>query len=372
MTEKSLYLKEPYFTAAYNHDPACLDEYKKTGIKEIWAGVYIPEKSVFGSGRFQRASTDKIVDYEDLGKDFEKAKKLGLNTSFLLNPACSGNVEFTKKGMKEIKEIARFLKDYKVDYITLSQPFLSKAFKKLAPLTKIKLSSHYNTNSYGKFKFLFDDLDIDIVIISQFANKNFRLLKKITSVWDPERFEIMCTVPCIAGCPMRNWHAQFYGHSVSVEESDHLPVTVPCLAESHHNKNIAVSAMFVRREDIKYYQKIGINKFKIGERRDPTENNINCAGYYMNKIDDYVPFFRKSKLLNNMNLKAMDGFYEVFFNEKCSGTEYNCHECGICEDYGEKVFSYTKDDLLKLGIPETKKYFNDILFKKWLDKFDEL
>jgi collagenase-like PrtC family protease len=367
-----IYLKTPYFAMAYNHDPSCMETYAKLGISEIWAGVYMPGKSNFGSGRFQKTSFDKIIDYDNLGKDFEKAKSLGLNLSFLLNPACSGNVEFTKQGMKEIKLIASFLKDYKVDYITLGQPFLAKAFKKLSPDTKIKLSSHYNCNSIGKFKFLLDDLDIDIVIVSQFANKNFRLLKKITQTWNPERFEIMCTVPCIMGCPIRNWHAQFYGHSTLLEDEDYIPPYVPCLSETHHNKNIAVSAMFVRREDIKYYQRIGINKFKIGERRDPTESNIKCAEYYTNEISDYIPFFRKSKVLNKINLKAMDGFYDYFFDEKCDGTKYNCHDCNHCDEYAEKVFTHTKKDIEELGIPETKEYFNNILLKKWLDKFDEI
>lgn len=369
---KDIYLKKPYFTIAYNHDSSCLEEYSKIGVDEIWAGVYLPDSSMFGSGRFQRTSMDKSFGYDELGKDFEKAKKLGLKTSFLLNPACSGNVEFSKEGMKEIKMIAGFLKDFKVDYITLSQPFLSKAFKKLAPNTKIKMSSHYNTNSYGKFKFLLDDLDIDIVVISQFANKNFKLLRKVTSNWGPERLEIMCTVPCVMGCPMRNWHSQFYGHSTSLEDADYLPTIPPCLAESHHNKNVAVSAMFVRREDIRYYQELGINKFKIGERRDPSENNINCAKYFTNTLHDYVPFFTKSKILNKMNLAALDGYYDVFFNEKCSGTEYNCKECNICGEYAEKVFTHSKDDIEKLKLPESKDFFNDILFKNWLEKFDDI
>ena len=229
----------------------------------------------------------------------------------------------------------------------------------MAPGVRIKLSSHYNCNSLGKFKFILDDLDIDVLIISQFANKNFWLLKKAVNLWNPERFEVMCTVPCIMGCPMRNWHAQFYGHSVSLEDADYIPTFVPCLAEYHHNKNIAVSAMFIRREDVDYYKRLGINKFKIGERRDPTENNIKCAQYYLGLIDDYIPFFRKSKVLNKINLKALDGFYEPFFDEKCDGTEYNCKECSHCDDYGQKVFTHSDKDVEALRIPDTKEYFED-------------
>jgi|GEM_PF-5394521 len=367
--DKSIYLNTPYFTVAYNHDAKALEEYAKLGASEIWAGVYLPGESLFGSGRFQSSGIDKKVTYEDLGKDFLKAKALGMNTTFLLNPGCSGNVEFSEKGIDELKKIAEFLEKYKVDYITLAQPFLTKVFKKISPQVKIKISSHYNVNSMGKFKLLLDDLDADIVVVSQFANKNFRLLKKITKRWDPSRFEVMCTVPCIMGCPIRNWHAQFYGHSTNTPNEEYIPPYVPCLAESHHSKNIALTAMFVRREDINYYQRLGINTFKIGERRDPTENNINCVKYYTCNIDDYNPFFKKSKILNKMNLKAMDGFYDKFFNEECDGTEYDCHDCNYCDEYAEKVFSHNENDVKELGIPPTKEYFDKIFLKKWLDKF---
>lgn len=367
--DKNIFLEKPYFTAAYNHDPACLEEYAKAGISEIWAGIYMPEKSLFGSGRFQKTSIDKEINLDDLGNDFLKANELGLKTTFLLNPACSGNAEFTEEGIAELKKVAAFINKYKVDYITLGQPFIVKVFKKLCPEVKIKFSSHYNANSLGKFKFLLDDLDVDVAVVSQFANKNFKLLKEITKRWDPSRFEIMCTVPCIMGCPMRNWHAQFYAHSVKTPDKDFIPPYIPCLAEPHHNKNIAVSASFVRRDDIKYYQKLGINIFKIGERRDLSENNINCAKYFTCNLEDYNPFFRKSKALSKMNLKALDGFYEKFFNEECDGTKYNCQDCEVCEEYGKKVFSYTEEDVKKLGIPPTKQYFDDILLKKWLEQF---
>lgn len=364
-----IYLKKPYFTAAYNHDSKCLEEYAALGVSEIWAGIYMPDDSHFGSGRFQNSDVDRLVTYEDLGRDFLKAKELGMNTTFLLNPGCSGNVEFTEGGIDEIKKIGEFLKKFKVDYITLAQPYLTKVFKKIAPEVKIKISSHYNVNSMGKFKFLFDDLESDIVIVSQFANKNFKLLKKVVKRWNPERLEIMCTVPCIMGCPMRNWHAQYYGHSTKIPSRDYLPPYVPCLAESHYNKNIAVSAMFVRREDIKYYQKIGINVFKIGERRDHSEDNINCVKYYTNNTDNYIPFFKKSTMLNKMDLSKMDGFYEKFFNEECDGTEYNCNDCDYCNEYADKVFPDWDKDIKELPFLPDKEYIDKVFLKKWLEKF---
>lgn len=366
------YLMKPYFALAYNHDQSSLEEIAKVGVSEIWAGVYMPGQSNFGSGRFQRTSVDKVVNYDDLGKDFLIAKNLGIKTSFLLNPACTGNKEFTLAGMKEIKEIARFLNRYQVDYITIAEPFLSMPFKKLAPNTRIKLSSHYNVNNLGKMKFLFDDLNIDLIIVSQFANKNFRLLKKAVKQWSPEKFEVMCTVACIAGCPMRTWHGPFAGHSVDVSDQDFLPLNMPCLAETHNSKTKALTSMFVRREDVQYYQQIGINKFKIGERRDNKEENLKTARYYLQHDDQCNPFFKKSKVLNKMNLKAMDGFYDKFFNEECDCTEYDCHACSHCDDYAEKVFTHSESDIQELKIPESKEYFQTILFKKWMDRFDSI
>lgn len=372
ITSAPYYREQPYIAAAYNHDRSCLEQYAALGIDEIWAGVYMPGKCLFGTGRLQRENTDRTVTYEELGEDFAEAKRLGIRTTFLLNPACTGNVEFTNEGMSELAHIIAFLRKYRVDHITISQPFLTRVFKRICPEVAVKISSHYNVDSIGKFRFMFDQLGADLVIVSQFANKNFRLLRQAVKRWDPSRFEIMGTVPCMAGCPYRSWHAQFYGHSNALPAGDHVPVPVPCLAMNHHNPSVAISAMFVRREDLHYYQQLGINKFKVGERRDPTQNNLACLRYYAGEQTDYVPFFRRSPALNKMNLAALDGFYDKFFNEECDCMQFDCRDCDHCSSYARKVFTFTDDDIAKTRIPDVPEYFDTVLTGKWVQQIEKL
>lgn len=369
---------KPYFTAAYNGDSSCLEEYKKCGVEEIWTSVNLPQ-CVFGSGRLKYSFEEKI-GYDQLGKDFRQAKQLGLKTSFLFNPACTGNKEFTPEGMNEIMDIAEFVNTYEVDYIVLGQPFLINAFRRLCPDVRYKISSHYNCNNIGKFELLLEYLNYDVVTVSQFANKNFRLLREVVGKWDPDRLEIMCTVPCIMGCPYRTWHSTFTAHGNELPNEYYLPIPDhPCSYDTYTHKNIAVSAMFVRNKDISYYQKLGINKFKIGERQYMSEKNIECVRYYTGNTDNgFLPMiFTSNKylsllsLLKRVNLEAMDGFYDKFFNEECDGTKYNCNDCDHCMTYADKVFEYHEDIVKSREITEPKEFFSRWYFRKYFNYLEK-
>ena len=366
---------KPYIAAAYNMDIECLEKYREYGVAEIWASVNFPS-SLFGSGKIFFKEYNEMA-YEELGQHFTRARELGMKTSFLFNPPCTGNKEFEKEGMREVIKIAKFLNRYEVDFITLCQPFLITAFRKLCPGTKIKLSSHYNCNNIGKFEFLLNTLDFDIVIVSQFANKNFNLLREVTRRWDPDRLEVMCTFPCIANCPYRLWHSQFVAHGNVLPDEEYVPKEIyPCTFDIIHDAGIAISSMFIRKEDMKFYRELGINRFKVGERKDSTENNINTVKYFTGRMDpDFVPpsLFRRflGSIYEEIDLRAMDGFYEKFVSGECDGMKFNCRDCDHCLKYARKVFKYKKGINLKT-IPHNKEFFTQLFLKKYVGKLEEM
>lgn len=362
---------KPYLAAAYNMDLRCLHEYKNCGIDEIFAGASFPTN--FGSGRLIHLY--EPILYDKLGEHFQEAKRLGIKTTFLFNPACSGGKEWKPEGMHEIINVARFLNAFTVDYLVLSHPFLVNVFRRLCPDLKIKISSHYNVDNISKFKLFLECLDVDVVTVSQFANKNFTLLRTVVEAYGPHRLEILCSVPCIAGCPFRAWHAMSFAHANEAdivfrrqdsELKEHFP---PCLFEMALHPNVLMSSMFVRREDLKYYQDLGINRFKIGERMYPTAHNIACARYYSHKMrkpsKQFIDFLFRSRVAE-ADLMAMDGFYEPFFNGDCDGTKYNCDDCGHCSDYSTKVFEIKKELLQLSNENYQKDYFGK--YARYLEK----
>ena len=160
--------------------------------------------------------------------------------------------------------------------------------------------------------------------------------------------EILCCVPCITGCPFRDWHAMFSAHTNEMdlaflrEDCELVERFPPCVFEMALHPQVLMASMFVRREDLAYYQQLGINRFKIGERMFRTPHNVACARYYTKRMK--VPSKRLISFLfrdrvEKADLRAMDGFYEPFFNGQCDGTRYNCDDCGHCADYVGKVFT---------------------------------
>lgn len=365
-------IKNIYFSGAYNYEPICLKAYHDLGVDEI--RLAISKNSVFGTGQDMATLALDRVGYDEIGSHFEQARRAGLKINFLFQPVCTGNQEFTGKGIREIVQIARLINRFKVDYITLSQPFLTNTFRRLCPDAGIKISSLFDCDNMGKFELLLEYLNVDIVVVSPFANKNFRLLRQAVKRWGAHRLEIVCSDVCIMGCPYRTWHSRFLAHDNILSNEDYLPRVSPCAADILHRKHVAMSAMFIRNRDLEYYQKIGINRFHIGKPYHASEDNINCAKYYGGQMEpEFVPlsFFREFPLFSRIDLSAMDGYYDKFFNEQCDGTFYNCCACDHCRNYADKVFEYNPM-AAQTGVPEPKKFFRSLFFSRYINQVEKL
>lgn len=358
----------PLYSVAYNPaDSLAVDQYREAGADEIFAAA---TGGVFGSGRPKGAD----ITLDLLGEHFDRAREVGLKTTLLLNPACTGNLEFTGEGKREILDTARFLNDHRVNFVTVSNPWMINTFRELCPDVGIKISSHYNCDDWGKFQLMLEHLKVDVVIVSQFANKNFRLLRRVIREYGADRLEIMCTVPCMGGCPYRTWHSCAFAHA------DEAPLPpegrrFPCVNDIITHPNIAMASQFVRREDVSYYLRLGIDKFKIGERFAPNFLNVNCIRYYhggpRTGLWDIIGREFGGAALAKVRFDLMDGFYEPFFNEECDGTAYNCTDCSHCDEYAEKCLEF-KADYVPPQEGYHRKYFDNYVaeLKKRLETGD--
>lgn len=320
----------PFFAVAGNiNDQERLEELARYGANEVFVGF---DSENYGNGRGLRHTHD----LKNLRAYIKRAKSVGIRTSILLNSGSTDNLEFTKEGAKELLRIISFINHEDVDNVVLGNPFLTPLFKSQCPNVKVKISSHYNCDSLAKFDFLLGNIRADMVIVSQFANKNFGLLRKVVEKYNPSRLEIMCTVPCISGCPYRTWH------SISISHNSLTPVPrkcdFPCHIDISTRPSSALMTTFVRREDLVYYQKLGINTFKIGERPADFTKNLDCLRYFRGELgqEGLIGLFStwmRNVGIKNINLEKLDGFYSKFTSEKCDGTKYNCSDCDHCMNY---------------------------------------
>jgi collagenase-like PrtC family protease len=242
---------------------------------------------------------------------------------------------------------------------------LANAFRRLCPSVKIKLSGHYNIDDIGKLDFALRKIGVDVVVISQFANKNFRFLRQAVEKYGPDRLEILCSVTCIAGCPYRQWHLQAMAHVGDMDinlRTAAIGAILPCCADKLKKPHMLMSSMFIRREDILYYRKLGISRFKIGERMAGTACNNAFAKYYTGKVRKpprqmIEIMFRGC--VDEANLEAMDGYYEKFFQEECEGTRYDCTECDHCSKYARSVFRINSKLRRKIPADHHKGYYTN-------------
>lgn len=354
-----------YFSAICHPEPAYTEACLKHDIREIRCGL--PGTSIFQTKARTDLSDDTDLCMDMLERQFAFAEKAGLKTNFMMHDACTGNQEFTSRGLSEIALLIDFFKRYRVDFVTISQPFLTNVIRNACPDIRIKISSGYDCADMGKFEFLLENLSVDAVVVSPMANKNFRLLKQVCDRWGSDRVEIECCEPCIMGCPYRCWHCQYLSHSKIVDSVDFAPQVDPCAADILHHRHVGMSAMFVRREDLDYYRKLGIFRFNIGSPGDSFQEAVECIRYYAGEGDEgFVPAYLKRKFphYSRIDLRMMDGFYDKFFEGECDGTRYNCTDCDHCSKYAEQVFI----DPLKWHekvLPPPAEFFASLYFSKY-------
>ncbi len=320
--------------------PEVLQRYREVGADEVFFGP----GTLFGSGRTEAQKTDE----NELATFVGECKRVGLATAILLNPACTGNREFSQEGAQAIVEMCNWINEYEIDWVTIGNPWFVNVFKELCPDVKIKISSHYHCDSIGKYDLFLDKLGVDMVVVPAFANKNFKLLREVAKRWGGERLEVMCTVPCITGCPYQTWHAPATAHG-----SQHW-IPDSCDFPCHHDyataPHVVVSSFFVRREDMRFYQELGIHTFKIGERFKAPELNVACIEYFRGGAREGLSnlLWPRGTVID-IDTDKLDGFYEVFFNEQCDGTKYNCTDCNHCIRYGQEAVVYGENHEAELG-----------------------
>lgn len=309
---------------------------------------------VVGGGR-PTAAVPKVTQEE--AEDFIKsAQEKGFSFNYLFNAPCLDAREFKEEWRKQFLEHLDWVLSLDIKEVTVSVPYLIEVMKKRYPDLKVCVSSYARVNSLRRASY-FEDLGADDVTIDPTSGpRNIKGLKAMA-----EKLNIGVTIIangfCLFQCPYAEYHGTLMGHSSQeghpsggyYEEYPFYNCTLRKLTDPTE----IVRAGFLRPEDIKQYEKIGIKSFKLVDRTRPTDwiektYKAYVSGKYKGDLLQILSFphgfliylykmagMKDAPVFPKLLNQKLDGFLEEISNCDCLNTD--CDKCDICRKYAERA-----------------------------------
>jgi collagenase-like PrtC family protease len=362
-----------------NWDNKLLDNLQDYPVHSVYAKL---DSDIFGGGR--PGYLLPKISRKDAEKHISIAQSKGIEFNYLLNSSCLGNIEFTKKFNKEIIEHLEWLCEIGTSYVTLAIPYFIELIKKKFPQLKVNVSSLAHVNSIQRAKF-YEDLGADMITLLDAFNRDFEFLKGIKENTNCD-IHLIANLTCLYGCPYQLYHGVISSHASQSEDKlqgyciDYCLLS--CINQKFRNPEEIIKSCWIRPEDLKVYEEIGIDHFKLVERFDTTETITHTVNAYSKRsysgnlldilsakttpdkqLDTHVePIIRPDladvKQLKNMdsvifspdqyiNNKDLDGFIEYFKNWDCRTT--SCDDCGYCKKIASEHFKVSNPENMVVG-----------------------
>ncbi|HEX3028853.1 MAG TPA: U32 family peptidase [Clostridia bacterium] len=358
------------FMVACNWETDLLDKIDYPGVKILFGGI--PSYSV-SSGR--PSFMVKNQTREEVKEYIKRIHSKGWKFDYNINSTCMSNMEFSAQGYKKLLEYIEDILELGVDALTVSMPTIMGIINKHFPGTKINVSTFQKVDSVAKAQ-RFEELGADIIMLSEHVNRDFKLLSAIRKNVKA-KLALIANVGCIYGCPNMHAHANSISHVGARGEK--LSVfsefyQANCLLTRVKDPVEFVKSRWIRPEDVKVYEDIGIDMLKILERSSSSNtlgervkaysersydgNIIDLMGQISNKnrsiyldlmgglglrnMEDiqkagkfFGIFFETSvqDLFYLDNKKIPEDFLQNFMNRDCSAL--SCEKCNYCRNIAD-------------------------------------
>jgi len=329
--------------------------------------------------------------------------KRGLKFNYLLNALCLDNLEWTRSGQRRLHSLLDWLVEIGVDSITVSIPYLLEMIKKQYPQFKVYISTLAGINTVQRAKY-WEELGADkITLLNHDANRDFRLLKQIRKNVRCE-LQLIANANCLYKCPFYSYHTNLASHG---SQSSHPTkgfvidyCRLSCRYRQLNNPIDFIRSTWIRPEDMRYYEDVGVDGIKLIDRGMTTEKILTIVDAYTKRnyegnLLDLFPDPRENIMFQTLNLphklryffrplsvnifrlfkhrkvlsdigvyinnKTLDGFLIHFLKNDCGLT--SCQECGYCEEVANKVVKI--DTNLRLqGLDSYRRYLDELISGK--------
>ena len=370
-------------SVATNFDDKLIEELKKYPVYEVYGKL---QEDYIGGGR--PSNTLKSVDKTRLEEHVKKVRDSNIKFNYLLNGACLANKEQDVEWQKNVREFLDYLKEIGVNALTVTNPFLLQIIKKYYDCFTVRISTFACIDSYEKARY-WEEMGADYICVDFVKiNRDFKTLKYMVDNLKKAKIELLMTNSCLKNCPYIHTHTAALSHASNIMNKDKECYADWCLykCQEYELKHVEeyIKSPWIRPEDVKEYEKIGVEHFKITERDFPTNEIIKRVKAYsegkydgnlldlIQNIDDFTSMNEIIKEICNVrglgcerrykrhiyiDNRKLDGFIKFFKDGHCTG---NCLSCNYCKTIADKVI--VKNDEICNYLEQLYDKFNEAKF----------
>lgn len=297
------------------------------------------------------------VNEHDLERYVKCAKTHGIDFEYTLNSInpYGSRVECAKH-IDEIKQLVRRLYNMGVYRVSVANPMLLEIVAPLTDRPEIEISTIAHIDTVTQIKYYHDVYGATKICANLNKNRDFKWLKAAVAWCDANdvELELMANEFCGVGNDTYATHCVYRDscyicHSTDKTEDDAklidwYPMRLCTLGR---NKNPAnwLKMRFIRPEDLRYYNAIGIDLFKLTGRTGSTDYIMKMLSAYMNEQwhDNLLGLWKPLESIirdKSENFAAydipndkLDGFIDVFANGHCCDNEVCGETCKYCDNF---------------------------------------
>ncbi len=360
------------FTPSFIDAVATLnDEYRGKGaqIHELYGSF---QQGIFNSARPSKYLP--AVTREQFRKHVGAAEKKGIKFNYLFNAPHYGNIEYSHVGRKELEEQLRFLTDCGVSSVTVTVPYLTEIIHRSFPQLEIVTSTIGYVASLPGIRQV-AEAGADRIVLDVDVNRDFAFLEPACA-YSPIPLEIIVNPVCILQCQFKYNHysvaslgsRKIKGETAKTYNQYYLNW---CFLKKLENEAEFLKSPWIRPEDLKLWQTVGIEFFKIAGRGLPAEEILRLCHAYMSRrfsgnLLELLGWSHWHVFRNNpdgsrlpemeviLDNKSLDGFLDFFARRKPQ-CRLGCHACGHCSNWAGKSLNFDNPSLKTHYISNMKK-----------------
>jgi collagenase-like PrtC family protease len=254
------------YLVASNWDLTLLDKIDHPEVQSLFGGL--PD-TVISSGR--PSSQICSVSEGDVRRFIAQVHAKHWEFDYNVNSPCLANLEVTQQGFKKVMKHLEKIADWGVDAVTITNTNLIGLVKKNFPKLKINLSTYQRVSNVAQAR-RFEDLGVDLIMLSEHINRDFDTLHAIRKAIRCQ-LALIANVGCVYNCANLHTHPNSSAHAGTKGETRLFndPFMMYCFGRRLSSPEEVIRIRWIRPEDVGYYEDLGIDMLKIVDRNTQTD-----------------------------------------------------------------------------------------------------
>lgn len=302
------------------------------------------------------------IDRKDFCKYVRQLKNAGISFNYTLNSSYLGSKEEIQKNEGSILEYISFLSGSGVDIITVTLPLMAEFIRSIDKRIGIEISTIAHIDTVTQVAIWRERYGICKVCGNLYKNREVKFLKSLADYCNTNNIvlSVMVNEFCgnglseksgVSNCIYRD-HC-YSLHSIGYNREDRIFCDYPmgrCI-QSRVKATDWLKMHFIRPEDLKLYNTIGINHFKITGRTGSTNYILKVAEAYADEYFDgnLLELWKHLETIGSakddstfmpsyyIDNRKLDNFLNFWFENEI----HSCanEECGVSCNYCENFYN---------------------------------